>query len=121
MPLRGIRGATTTSLDTHDGIIEGTQELLEQIFQSNPGLRTEDIASIIFTTTNDLNAAYPALAARKMGWDQVPMMCAQEIPVPDSLPACIRILIHWNTDREQKDVHHVYLHEAMALRPDLCK
>ena len=79
-----------------------TRELLEKICESNPDLKTEDIASAIFTVTEDITSAFPALAARQMGWDQVPMICTREIPVPESLPLCIRVLIHWNTKRSRK-------------------
>jgi chorismate mutase len=82
-------------------------------------LRTEDIASAIFTVTDDIASIYPALAARQIGWDLVPMMCACEIPVPGGLPMCIRVLIHWNTDRTQSAIQHVYLRNAVKLRPDL--
>lgn len=119
MALRGIRGAITVDMDTADHILTATRELLEAILNANPTLRAEDIASVLFTTTEDLCAAYPALAARQMGWELVPMMCAREIPVPGSLPRCIRVLLHWNTDLPQDAVHHVYLREAMVLRPDL--
>jgi chorismate mutase len=119
MTTRGIRGATTIDDDTQEGVLSFTRELLESIFKSNPELKTEDIASAIFTTTADITAAFPALAARQFGWDQVPMICAQEIPVPGSLPRCIRVLIHWNTDMEQTAINHVYLHKAKSLRPDL--
>ena len=119
MTIRGIRGATTVDIDQPDNIISGTQELLEAISRSNPELRTEDIASAFFTTTDDLVSIHPALAARQMGWKLVPMMCALEIPVHGSLPHCIRVLVHWNTEREQNNIRHVYLHEAVKLRPDL--
>jgi chorismate mutase len=119
MVLRGIRGATTVDFDQPDRIIAGTRELLETILHFNPDLRTEDIASVIFTTTTDLVSVYPALAARQMGWNLVPMMCAQEMPVPGSLRLCIRVLIHWNTETEQKKIRHIYLHNAASLRPDL--
>jgi chorismate mutase len=119
MVVRGIRGATTVESDDADLIISATQEMLIAINQANPGLISEDIGSAIFTVTNDLTSIHPALAARKMGWNSVPMMCACEIPVPGSLPLCIRVLIHWNTEREQKTVKHVYLHKAIRLRPDL--
>lgn len=119
MSVRGVRGATVVSGDQLEAIVTGTQELLGAILRSNPELRPEDIASAIFTVTDDLNAEYPAKAARQMGWNQVPMLCAREIPVPGSLPACIRVLIHWNTDLLQSQVHHVYLGEATSLRPDL--
>jgi chorismate mutase len=119
MPIRGIRGATTVTADDPELILQATCELLEAILAENSGIQLEDIASIFFTTTKDLASAYPALAARQMGWDLVAMMCAREIPVPESLPLCIRVLIHWNTDREQRAIKHVYLHEAVKLRPDL--
>ncbi len=121
MSLRGVRGATTTETVTREETLARTQELLEAILASNPELRTEDIASAYFTTTGDLTEVHPALAARQMGWDLIPMMWAQEIPVVGSLPRCVRVLIHWNTDKAQKDIHHVYLHEAVMLRPDLSK
>ena len=121
MALRGIRGATTTEFITRDQVLSRTRELLEAVLVSNPELRSDDIASVLFTTTSDLVTAYPALAARQMGWDLVPMMCAQEIPVSESLPRCIRVLIHWNTEKTQKEIRHIYLHEAETLRPDLSK
>jgi chorismate mutase len=119
MTVRGIRGATVVSGDQTEAIIAGTQELLAAILESNPDLKPGDIASAIFTVTDDLSAEYPAKAARQLGWNQVPMLCAREIPVPGSLPACIRVLLHWNTDRLQSQVHHVYLGRAASLRPDL--
>ena len=119
MTIRGIRGATTVTSDNPDLILQATCELLETILYENDGIQLEDIASAFFTTTEDIASAYPALAARQIGWDQVPMMCAREIPVPGSLPLCIRVLIHWNTDKEQNEIHHVYLRDAVKLRPDL--
>jgi len=119
MPIRGIRGATTVTSDDPDLIQQATRELLETILYENGGIQLEDIASTLFTTTEDIASAYPALAARQMGWDPVPMMCAREIPVPGSLPLCIRVLIHWNTDKDQNNIHHVYLRDAVQLRPDL--
>jgi len=119
MPIRGIRGATTVISDDPDLILQATCELLEAILYENGDIKLEEIASALFTTTEDIASTYPALAARRMGWDQVPMMCAREIPVPDSLPLCIRVLIHWNTDKEQNEIHHVYLRDAVNLRPDL--
>jgi len=119
MPIRGIRGATTVTSDNPDLILQATCELLETILYENDGIQLEDIASAFFTTTEDIASAYPALAARQMGWDQVPMMCAREIPVPGSLPLCIRVLIHWNTDKGQNEIQHVYLRNAVKLRPDL--
>ncbi len=119
MPIRGIRGATTVAADQADLILEATRRLLEEIVKENPGLRVEDIGSVLFTVTEDLGSAFPAQAARQMGWDRVAMMCAREIPVPDSLPRVIRVLVHWNTDTAQADIRHIYLREAVKLRPDL--
>ena len=119
MTLRGIRGAITVAADQSDQVVAATQELLTAILQANPGLHTQDVASAFFTVTDDIRSVHPALAARQIGWELVPMMCAREIPVPGSLPLCIRVLIHWNTDRAQSEVHHVYLREAIRLRPDL--
>ncbi len=119
MTIRGIRGATTVSADDEERVLAATQELLTAILKANPPLRTEDIASALFTATEDITSAYPALAARQMGWDHVPMLCAREIPVPGSLPLCIRVLIHWNTELGQSSIQHVYLRAAAKLRPDL--
>jgi len=121
MPMRGVRGATTVNEDQADQMLAATQELLEAILAANPGMNTEDIASVVFTLTDDLSSAFPALAARRIGWNSVPMMCAREIPVPGSLPRCIRVLLHWNTDLPQQTIHHIYLKEAASLRPDLAR
>ena len=88
MPMRGVRGATTVNEDQADQLIAATQELLEAILAANPGMCTEEIASVLFTVTHDLRSVFPALAARRVGWDSVPMICASEIPVPGSLPRC---------------------------------
>jgi chorismate mutase len=119
MPIRGIRGATTIPADDPDLILQATCELLEAILLENKDLQLEDIASALFTLTEDLTSAYPALAARQMGWELVPLMCAREVPVPHGLSRCIRVLIHWNTDKAQSEIKHVYLREAARLRPDL--
>jgi len=119
MAIRGIRGATTVSADDKGQVLSATQELLTAILEANPALRTGDIASAVFTVTEDIASTYPALAARQMGWHLVPMVCAREIPVPGSLPLCIRVLIHWNTELGQSAIQHVYLREAARLRPDL--
>jgi chorismate mutase len=121
MTVRGIRGATTVLEDSSEAILEATRALLLAICEANMEMRPADIASIFFTVTADLHAAYPALAARELGWGEVPLMCAQEIPVPGSLPRTIRVLIHWNTALPQKDIHHIYLREAVQLRPDLLR
>lgn len=119
MTTRGIRGATTITEDGKEVVLSATSELLDSILTANPDLKTEDIASALFTVTDDIASVYPALAARQMGWNLVPMICAREIPVPGSLPLCIRVLIHWNTDKEQNAIQHVYLRDAVKLRPDL--
>jgi chorismate mutase len=118
MPCRGIRGATTVTSDSAEEILTATRELLARIVQAN-GIRSEDIASALFTVTPDLTAAFPARAARQLGWQHVPLLDAQEVRVPGSLPRCIRVLLQWNTDATQEEVRHVYLREAAALRPDL--
>ena len=119
MAIRGIRGATTIDTDCQEEVLNATRELLDEIFAQNSDLNKEDIASAFFTTTEDVSSAYPALATRQMGWDAVPMICAREIPVPGSLPMCVRVLIHWNTDLSQKEIKHIYLRNAKVLRPDL--
>jgi chorismate mutase len=119
MPARGIRGAITVREDSPEAIREATRDLLLAILEANPSLRPADIASVFFTVTEDIRSAYPALAARELGWGEVPLMCAREIPVPGSLPECIRVMIIWNTELSQKEIHHIYLREAVQLRPDL--
>ena len=119
MPIRGIRGATTVTADEPDMILQATRELLEEILAENEGMQPEDVASAIFTVTDDLISTFPAQGARQMGWGLVPMLCAREIPVPGSLPRVIRVLVHWNTDLEQNEITHVYLRDAVKLRPDL--
>lgn len=118
MACRGVRGATTVDDDSAAAVLAATRELLASIVQAN-GMAAEDIASALFTVTTDLKAAFPAQAARQMGWQHVALLDAQEIPVPGSLPRCVRVLIHWNTDRPQVQIHHVYLRGAAVLRPDL--
>jgi chorismate mutase len=119
MPIRGIRGATTVTADEPDLILQATRELLEEILQENKGMQPEDVASAIFTVTDDLVSTFPAQGARQMGWGLVPMLCAREIPVPNSLPRVIRVLVHWNTEVPQNEITHVYLRDAVKLRPDL--
>jgi chorismate mutase len=119
MPVQGIRGATVAGENQPESILAATHGLLKAILEANPTLRVSDLASLIITVTEDLNAAYPAQAARQMGWTNVAMMCMQEIPVPDGLPHCIRVLLHWNTELPQNSVRHVYLGAAADLRPDL--
>jgi len=119
MPIRGIRGATTVAADQPELILQATRELLEAILEENEGMNPEDVASALFTVTDDLASTFPAQGARQMGWGLVPMLCAREIPVPSSLPRVIRVLVHWNTDVPQSEITHVYLREAVKLRPDL--
>ena len=119
MTIRGIRGATTVLADQPDLILQATRELLEAILDANCEMKPEDVASAIFTVSDDLLSTFPAQAARQMGWALVPMLCGREIPVPDSLPRVIRVLVHWNTDIPQSEIRHVYLGEAVRLRPDL--
>ena len=118
MQFRGVRGATTTEEDTPEAIWAATAELLRLMIESN-GIDEDDVASVIFTTTHDLTAAYPAKAARDMGWTQVALIGCQEMNVPGGIRRCIRVLIHWNTPKRNADLKHVYLGEAVALRPDL--
>lgn len=119
MTIRGIRGATTVSADQPELILQATRELLEAILDENFAMKPEDIASAIFTVTDDLASTFPAQAARQMGWELVPMLCGREIPVPESLPRVIRVLVHWNTDLPQSEIKHIYLRDAVNLRPDL--
>lgn len=114
---RGVRGATTCDDNTRAAILSATRELLNQMVARN-GIALPDVASVIFTTTADLMAEFPAVAAREMGWQQVPMLCTHEMTVPHGLPRCIRVLLHWNTDRSPERIRHVYLRGAVALRPD---
>lgn len=116
---RGIRGATTVAKNEEESILSAITELLTAIQQENPSMAPEDLSSALFTVTDDITAAFPARAARGMGWTNVPLMCAREIPVKNSLPLCIRVLLTWNTALTQKEIKHVYLRQAAALRPDL--
>lgn len=121
MAVRGIRGATTVDEDTPEAVLEATRELLQALLERNGITSYDDIVSVIFTTTSDLTSAFPAEAARAVGMDQVPLLCAAEIPVPGSMPRCIRVLMLWNTDRRQDQIVHVYLRDAQKLRPDMTK
>ena len=118
MYCRGIRGATTVQRNEREEILAATTELLELLIQQNE-LQADDVASAIFTMTDDLDAAFPALAARLMGWTNVPLLCTGEIPVPGSLGKCIRILLHVNTTRSAAEIRHVYLRGAVNLRPEV--
>ena len=115
MSIRGIRGATTVKNNSKEEVISATKELLSKIVDANQ-VKICDIASIIFTTTADLNAEFPAAAARELGWNDTPLLCSKEIDVPKSLSKCIRILLLVNSDKKQKELTHVYLKEAVNLR-----
>jgi len=119
MPVRGIRGAINVPADTPAEVLAATTELLQEIFRANNIRTFEDIGSAIFTTTSDLTSAFPAEAARALGMNQVPLLCTCEIPVPGSMGRCIRILLHLNTDKAQREMVHVYLRDAKRLRPDV--
>jgi chorismate mutase len=118
MKFRGVRGATTAEANTAEAILSATQELIEAMIQENE-IDEEDVASVIITTTPDLNACYPAKAARDLGWRRTALMGCQEIDHPEGIPRCIRVLIHWNTLKTLDDIKHVYMEGALALRPDL--
>ncbi len=104
--------------NNREQIIARTQELLEQLVEQNR-LTIEDIASAVFSVTDDLDAEFPAVAARKIGWIYTPLFCTREIPVPGSLGMCIRVLLHVNSEKKQEEMIHLYLHNAHKLRPDL--
>ena len=118
MYCRGIRGATTVEQNEREEILAATTELLELMIRQND-LHSEDVASAIFTVTEDLDAEFPALAARQLGWTEVALMCAREIPVPNSLGKCIRILLQVNTMRSAAEIQHVYIRGAVNLRNTL--
>jgi len=117
MLCRGIRGATTVAANTPEEIIQATTELLIAMLEAN-AVKADDIASAIFTTTPDLTAEFPAVAARRLGWNEVALLCGHEMNVPGALPMCLRILLHVNTERRAPDMVHVYLRDARALRPE---
>ena len=114
---RGIRGATTVEENSAEAILSATRELLYIIIRANE-IDQEDVASAIFTTTKDLDATYPALAARQLGWYDAALLCGHEMDVPGSVSRCIRILVHWNTRKKPGEIVHVYLRKAKGLRPD---
>jgi len=118
MPCRGVRGATTADANTSEAILKATRELLALLIRQN-GIEPDDVASAVFTTTPDLDAEFPALAARQLGWMHVALMCGNELDVPGSLRQCIRILIHWNTEKTADEIVHVYIKGAAKLRPDI--
>ncbi len=121
MRFRGIRGAVTVEANTEQAILDATTEILQKMVRANE-VDVDDIAGIFFTASPDLTAAFPAEAARRLtGWTQVPLMCAQEIPVPGALDRCVRVLMLINTTKTMDEVQHVYLRGAERLRPDLTR
>ena len=119
MPVRGLRGAINVDENSASGILEATRELLTELLRANEIQDFGEVASAVFTTTTDLNAAFPAEAARELGMNQVPLLCATEIDVPGAMPRCIRILLQLNTGKSQSEMVHVYLRDARNLRPDV--
>lgn len=115
--LRGLRGATTASANTRDAILDATEELIRALQEAN-GFEPEDVESAIFTSSPDLTAEYPARAARRLGWDNVPLLGASEVAVPDGLKRCIRLLLHLYTTKPPRELKHMYLRGASKLRPD---
>lgn len=118
MASRGIRGATSVAVNGKSEIIKATTELLKELVKANR-VDSKQISHVFFTVTSDLDAEFPAVAARQIGWAKVPMLCSYEIAVKKSLKKCIRVLLVVNTWRSQKGIKHVYLNEAKKLRPDL--
>ena len=118
MQCRGIRGATTVENNTREDILASTKELLLQMVEAN-GIKVEDIASVMFTLSEDLNAEFPAMAARQLGWLNTALLCAREINVPNSLRKCLRIMILCNTEKKAEEIVHIYTKDAANLRPDV--
>jgi chorismate mutase len=119
MVCRGVRGATTVEVNDRESILHSTRQMLALMIRRNE-IDPEDVCSAIFSVTKDLDAEFPALAARQLGWLHVPLLCGYEIAVTGSLQRCIRVLIHWNTTKSASQVQHVYMRDAVRLRPDLC-
>jgi chorismate mutase len=115
---RAVRGAITVERNAREEILAATRYLLAEMTSAND-IAMDDVASVIFTATADLDAVYPAVAARELGWTHTPLLCMQEMAVRGSLGRCVRILIHWNTSLAASDIQHIYLRGAQALRPDL--
>jgi chorismate mutase len=120
VPVRAIRGAVQVEADDREAILEGTAELVSEVMARND-LVPDDVISVLFTVTPDLTAEFPALAARKLGFHDVPLLCATEIPVPGALPHVVRLMMHVETGRPRSEVQHVYLRGAAALRLDIAQ
>lgn len=117
---RGVRGAITVDRDDGELILEATKELLSGLVAEN-GIDTDDVASVFFSMTPDLHGAFPAVAARQINWQMVPLFCVQELDIEGALPLCVRVMIHWNTTKSAQEIVHLYLRGAEKLRPDLKK
>ena len=117
MMCRGVRGATTVESDSRDEVLLATGELLWLMIEHN-GIEPDDVASAVFTTTPDIVSEYPALAARKLGWHDVALLCGHEMAVPGGLELCVRVLLHWNTTLGPREINHIYIRGAKNLRPD---
>jgi len=118
MPIRAVRGAITVSEDTPEAVLEAAHEMLQALIDRN-GIAPESVVSAVFSATDDLTSVYPAEAARRLGWNEAGLLCVQEMAVEGSLPACIRVLVLWETDKPQSEMQHCYLRGASGLRPDL--
>ncbi len=118
MRCRGIRGATTVDENSKEAIIQSTKELLEKMVEANH-IDVDELACAFFTTTTDINAEFPALAARKLGWSHSALLCGHEMNVPGSLQKCIRVLILYNTEKSADEIVHVYINGAESLRVDI--
>ncbi len=118
MKVRGIRGAVQVEENTSEAILDAARRLIREMVRAN-GVEPDDVAAVIFTCTSDLSATFPAEAARALGWDRVPLLCARELDVPGAMPRVLRVLMLVNTPLDQDEVVHVYLGEAERLRPDL--
>ena len=119
--IRGIRGAITVRENREEEIVEKTEQLMREVIEKN-ALEPDAVASVFVSVTEDIDAVFPAKALRRIdGWAYVPVMCMREIPVPGSLPLCIRVMFHADTDAAQKDINHIFLEGASVLRPDLLK
>ena len=120
MSVRAIRGATQVEANTAESIYAGVVELLSEILSAN-GLTPQDVISVLFTSSPDLNAAFPAAYAREVGFQSVPLLCAVEIDVPGALARVLRVMIHCNTEQNSDQISHIYLHGAKALRRDIAQ
>jgi chorismate mutase len=120
MMVRGVRGAITVAENTAEAILDATDEVLRVMIETN-GIVEDDVASVLFTTTPDLTACFPAKAARNLGWRRAALMGFQEVDVSDGLKMSVRVLIHWKTTKSMDDIQHIFLRGAVALRPDIAK